>query len=579
MLRLLIVDNEEIIVNHLFEVFRGMEHLALDVYKAYSGEEAIEWLHRTRIDIVLTDIDMPNINGLQLMEEIFKSWPQCKIIFLTGHSEFSYIYKAIQHPDVSYLLKVEDIDKVIQVVEETASKIRKEIKTGDLIREAKENIHMALELFQEDYLLSLLKGNKYVQATKDQFDQLSLPLSVNVPVIIVVGKLDTIIEEADYMQKIQQVYSVRQMIKRYLSVHLKSVIILDHFRFTILVQPKEYKQDLTGEYYEQTLQFLKGMLESIQQSCMDKLNHSISFTVGSMPTKWNEVAKQYADLHSLINYRIGSERSILLVDNEVNQKDEQLITSESSDYEENIAEQKLLAMTTSNLFSLLEQYLESGQKGKYFEELEQMLQPLAIIKTKNNLLAQQAYCSISMYLLSYLNRWGLHEKIKLKLGEVHLLNTAIFHSWSDAATYLRELSMCVFDLQKSEQKKRADNMISFIQDFIVNHLGEDLSLVRLSEQVYLNPSYLSRIFKQETKRNLTEFIDAARIQKAKELLVNENMRINEIARQVGYETATSFTRFFKNLTGCSPQEFRDAQIIRTKCTAKDGSLAGAVIDD
>lgn len=81
MLRLLIVDNEEIIVNHLFEVFRGMEHLGLDVYKAYSGEEAIEWLHRTRMDIVLTDIDMPNINGLQLMDEIFKQWPQCKIIF------------------------------------------------------------------------------------------------------------------------------------------------------------------------------------------------------------------------------------------------------------------------------------------------------------------------------------------------------------------------------------------------------------------------------------------------------------------------------------------------------------------
>src|SRR5690606_26109660 len=150
MLRLLIVDNEEIIVNHLFEVFRGMDHLELDVYKAYSGEEAIEWLHRTRIDIVLTDIDMPNINGMQLMEEIFKSWPQCKIIFLTGHSEFSYVYKAIQHPYVCYILKIEDIDKVIQVVEETVSKIKKEIKTGDLVREAKENIQMALDLFQED---------------------------------------------------------------------------------------------------------------------------------------------------------------------------------------------------------------------------------------------------------------------------------------------------------------------------------------------------------------------------------------------------------------------------------------------
>ena len=68
------------------------------------------------------------------------------------------MYKAIQYQDVSYILKTEDIDKVIQVVEETVSKIRQEIKTEDLIREAKEQINIALNLFQEDYLLGMLKA-------------------------------------------------------------------------------------------------------------------------------------------------------------------------------------------------------------------------------------------------------------------------------------------------------------------------------------------------------------------------------------------------------------------------------------
>ncbi|MCM3632474.1 response regulator transcription factor [Paenibacillus camelliae] len=566
MLRLLIVDNEEIIVNHLFEVFRGMEHLGLDVYKAYSGEEAIEWLHRTRMDIVLTDIDMPNINGLQLMDEIFKQWPQCKIIFLTGHSEFSYIYKAIQHPDVSYILKLEDIDKVIQVVEETVLKIRKEIKTGDLIREAKEKIHMALELFQEGYLLSLLKGSSIVKASKDQFDQLSLPLNVEAPVILVVGKLDDItIEDNNYLQNVQQIYSVRQIIKRYLTTNLKCVIILDdHFRFTILIQPKEMASSKASNNYEHTLHYIKGMLESIQQSCQDKLEHSISFTVGSKPTTWTEISQQYTALHSLLNYRIGTENTILLVDNEVDQAEESEAKVNSPYDEEFEAEQTLLSLATPNIFTFLEQYLESGQKEKYFEELEQILQPLSAIHDKNNLVAQQAYCSLSMYLLSYMNRWGLRDKVIAKIGEIRLVNTINFYSWGDAAAYIKKLSLSVFELQKLEQKRRADNVISFIQNFIVNHLGEDLSLVRLSEQVYLNPSYLSRIFKQETKKNLTEFIDAARIQKAKELLVNENIKIHEIARQVGYESATSFTRFFKSSTGCSPQEYRDSHVMRVK---------------
>ncbi|WP_336771010.1 response regulator [Paenibacillus sp. MMO-58] len=565
MLRLLIVDNEEIIVNHLFEVFRGMDHLSLDVYKAYSGEEAIEWLHRTRMDIVLTDIDMPNINGLQLMDEIFKQWPQCKIIFLTGHSEFSYIYKAIQHPDVSYILKLEDIDKIIQVVEETVFKIRKEIKTGDLIREAKEKIHIALELFQEGYLLNLLKGSSMVKATKEQFDQLSLPITDEAPVILVVGKLDDLsFQDNNYLEKIQQIYSVRQMIKRYLTSNLKSVIILDdHFRFTILIQPKENVNPATEDYVH-TLQYIKGMLESVQQSCQDKLNHSISFTVGSKPTTWNDISQQYNALHSLLNYRIGTENTVLLVDNEVPSTAAAENKAECPNDEEFEAEQKLLSLTTTNLFAFIEQYLESGLKDKYFEELEQILLPLSLIKNKNNLVAQQVYCSISMCLLSYMNRWGLRDKVISKIGEIRFVNTVNFYSWGDAVTYIRRLSVCVFELQKLEQKRRADNVISFIQNFIVSHLGEDLSLVRLSEQVYLNPSYLSRIFKQETKKKLTEFIDAARIQRAKELLVNENIKIHEIARQVGYESATSFTRFFKSSTGYSPQEYRDSYVMRVK---------------
>ncbi|WP_433939865.1 helix-turn-helix domain-containing protein [Paenibacillus lautus] len=84
-----------------------------------------------------------------------------------------------------------------------------------------------------------------------------------------------------------------------------------------------------------------------------------------------------------------------------------------------------------------------------------------------------------------------------------------------------------------------------MQEFIRNQLDEDLSLVRLTEQVYLNPSYISRIYKQETGNNLKEFIDSTRLMQAKRLLHSENLRVGEVARRVGYETASSFTRFLK----------------------------------
>jgi two-component system response regulator YesN len=163
-----------------------------------------------------------------------------------------------------------------------------------------------------------------------------------------------------------------------------------------------------------------------------------------------------------------------------------------------------------------------------------------------------------MILLSYINRWKLTEKVTFHISLCKLMNVCKHESWEDAVTYLNELSRVLFKLQNEEQKRRTDNAIDYIQNFIETHLNEDLSLVRLAEQVFLNPSYLSRFYKQVMGLNLSEFIDNARIKRAKEMLEKDNIKINEVAIMVGYETAASFTRFFKKFTGSSPQEYHDA---------------------
>ncbi|MBZ4669066.1 MAG: response regulator containing CheY-like receiver domain and AraC-type DNA-binding domain [Defluviitaleaceae bacterium] len=102
MYKLLIVDNKGNISNELFEVFCNMKHLDLDIYKAYSGEEAMEWLRRTKIDIVITDIRMPKMDGIQLLNAIYKNWPQCKVIVLSDCDQFEYIYNTVQYNCTRY---------------------------------------------------------------------------------------------------------------------------------------------------------------------------------------------------------------------------------------------------------------------------------------------------------------------------------------------------------------------------------------------------------------------------------------------------------------------------------------------
>lgn len=561
MYRLLIVDDEEFIVNGLYEIFSSMKNLDLDVYKAYSGEEAIEWLNRTRMDIVLTDISMPEIDGMELLDEILGSWPRCKVIFLSGHNDFEYVYKAIQHNGVSYILKTEDLEKVVNAVKNAIREIQNEINTEDLIKKAKEQINMALDLFQKEYFIQLLHDDPSLNITQSQFEQLEISMYPDKPVILLLGHVDNIPAELSYWEKIQYLYSVRLIIGQYLNANIRSVYVMDEsYRFVLFIQPRELlteSQAQTGMItgYGKTISFLKGTLEVIQTNCRESLNASISFAMSGEPCGWEAVSKKYYSLSQLLNYRIGTGIEMLLIDNEIKND----ILNTKSEVPELEADTEALEMLIRHRrLDMLELYLESGQEDKFFETLSELINPLKIIKSKNSNVAIEAYYKISLNILSYINRCKLTEKIAFRLDQNRLMRIDMYESWEEAVDYIYQLSNVIFRLQSDEKKKRADNAINYIQEFIEAHLGEDLSLVRLAEQVYLNPSYLSRLYKQVTGTNLSDFIDSSRIEKAKELLERENVKIHEVSKSVGYETAASFTRFFRKITGRSPQEYHDA---------------------
>ena len=562
MYRLLIVDDEEIIVNGLYEIFRSMKNLDLDVYRAYSGEEAVEWLSRTRMDIVLTDIRMPEMDGLQLLDVIYRRWPQCKVIFLTGYNEFEYVYKAIQHQGVSYILKTEDNDKVISVVENAIEEIKREVKTEDLIHKAKEQIELALGLFQKDYFIHLLHEGTSLDVNKSQFEQLSIPMYPDHPVILLLGHIDNIPGNLSYWDKIQYINSIKVIITQNLNINIRSICVLDdRYRFVFFIQPNElrtpgYSNNEEKFFYEKAISFVKGTLEVIQTASMESLNASISFALSGEPCNWEDVSKKYFSLNQLLNYKIGTGTEMLLIDNEL--KNNILASGTSTEVPElDTNNEPLEILLRRKNMDLMQQYLESGQKEKFFEILEELLIPIKSIKSKNSNLAIEAYSMVSLSILSYINRWNITEKLAFHIGLNSLMRIDKHETWSDAVQYLMNISDVIFQLQTEEQNKRADNAVDFIQNYINEHLGEDLSLVRLAEQVYLNPSYLSRLYKQVTNQNLSDFIDNARIERAKELLKKEKVKVNEVAKAVGYETAASFTRFFRKLVSCSPQEYHD----------------------
>ena len=258
---------------------------------------------------------------------------------------------------------------------------------------------------------------------------MSIPLNVQWPVALVVGKIDKFSDSTGYMQKMQQIYAVRQIMQRYLATRVNFMIVLDDsHRFVIFIQPKE-SLSATGTVNEETIQqtfnktvsFLKGILEVIQSACQETIGIPISFTIGSQADGWESVSDKYHSLHHLLNYRIGLENTVLLIDDVVSHDESDEAGNVQGLKEEDPEGERLARVLKSNDLSLIEQYLEAGQRSKYFEALELLLAPIRDVRTKNNAFAQEIYYTVSLYLMSYINRWALYEKIEAQLGQNRLM--------------------------------------------------------------------------------------------------------------------------------------------------------------
>ncbi|WP_238649499.1 response regulator [Paenibacillus piscarius] len=542
MYRLLIVDDEEIITDGLYDAFSGLIPDKLDVYKVYSATAALDWLSRTRIDIVLTDIRMPGMSGLEMSEQIREFWPRSRIVFLTGYSEFDYAYKALQIPGARYLLKTEGFDKIIETVREVLQEIEQSNTLNELLEQSREQRDTAELAAQGDYLRHLLQDSgawcKDAHRLSMDFSKLGLALDAESPVMLVLGRL-AYPDGISYMEQRELLDASRLIWNSYLEEKARYALMSDrHGDLLWLLQPRDYATEGALGAGGHFPRYLEGTLELIQDACRQTLDLPVAFTVSGAACAWTELSGQYGRLHRLQQVKIGEGIPMVQIDRAGRPEADSLREAGVR-----------LHQRVENLAA----HLDAGRQERFAETLEEIRDGIHTGMSVEE--ATELYYTVALVLLSHMNRSELyslvHEHGKLMRLDEH-------PSLKEGIHYLEHVAAGLFELRSSAEKARSSEVIGRICDYIHSHLGEDLSLVRLAELHYFNPSYLSRFFKQEQGINLSEYIDQCRAAKAKELLGNEALKIRDVALYVGYEAHHSFTRFFKKNTGMTPQEYRES---------------------
>lgn len=446
MYRLLIVDDEPVIVNGLVQLFQDNSEFELDIRKAYSSSEALEIAKKTKLDILVSDIRMPQKNGLQLVDEIVYYWPLCRVIFLTGYSEFDYVYEAIRKNVDNYILKTEGIEPIFQAVKAAVDKLDEENRRRLQLEKAQMHHQIATSFLKRELMERVLSGESITSILNNvRYKDVEFGIALDRPSFFLVGILDRLDDP-----KFKMPPSVQRIFHDHLPASIAcEEVIYDDRVFIWLLQPDEgLLNRFRSGYPDQGVNwpgivaYMRGILEPVQNECDELLSACVSFGIsGDLLNHWESIHLQVEAVRSMILKRALLGQHMLILD---------------------------------------------------LEKLSQL------------------------------------EDTMYKAGGI-------------------------------EQEDFKTLIIEQIHQFVQENLSGDISLTSIAAEVHLNPSYLSRYYKQTTGQNLLEYIQSTKLHVALQLMKNTTLKLNEIAIRVGFESPSYFTTFFKRKMGLSPQEYRNSK--------------------
>lgn len=549
MQRMLIVDDEPVILDGLYAFFQKVDFQDMEIIKAYSAFEAIEWLNTVKIDIVLSDICMPGMDGMELIEKIMDRWPRCKILLLTGHNEFDYAHQAIRNPCVvDYLLKTEGMAQIRAAVERALKQISEENDFRYQNAWFRSKLPRALPQLQRQLLLDVMKRTEKrdIASLQEELDAVQLPLRSEEPVIPVIIRVEEWNDYQSHSDRSLIRYAVANVAEELLQDKvIVKAIDLDYQVIACLIQPSAEQSCFSSthqERWEQTFRFVYGTLESVQQSCADCLKLSVSIMVSDQAVGWVDLNSTLARLRLSIHDGPGLGMEKLL----------RVQLQSDTDYRPNLWSRQAVA----NLhMDQVKERLTAGEREwtdsfhKWTEAVQEGIQ--------DPFFRMKVFTGAGNGLIEILHELGLYEAAMEEMALSRILHFNIHTPWPELVVFYQSAFEWIISKRSDTRLNDQSQILIAIHHYIKHHLGDDLSLTRIAQEVSLNPSYLSRWYKRITGKGISDYIHDRRIELSKELLLGSSCKMHEISAKVGFSDQHYFYRFFKKATGCTPQEYRD----------------------
>ncbi|WP_020618137.1 response regulator [Paenibacillus daejeonensis] len=521
----LLVDDEPIILRSL-EVAVPWEELGVRIVgKARNGEEALRLYHERKPDMIISDIRMPSIDGIALMSEVRSCDARLIFIVISGYGDFEYARRAIREGASDYLLKPIDHDELTGIIRKSVAKLEADRRAREESDQLMHSVQALSLLARERLLAELTEGNsRPLQHLK--WLEMSLLEQSYLMAIVQLDRFASVNKQWTSDEKRLWFFAVRNILEEW-STHNEALAMFPfHSGEWILLFPAE--ADQRKEHLGQEI--VSHIATYAKLSC------SVGFS--KQVRGLEQLNTAYRSAQNALYQRFFAGQQTVFADRAGHAPTPDGL--EGWPYPRWIEDELMQAIRALDLFRLLglldqlQTELESG--GMSREALLRFMTEIAII-------SHREFSQLQM--TSELPIDGL----LLHMEEADTLDAAIT-SLKEAYRDWTELL-----LGSSEQEDGA-SLIAKAQRYIDNHYRNDLGIDEVSDFVGLSTSHFCALFKQVSGLTFLEYLTRCRIEKARYILANTEVKVYQLAPLVGYQDPRYFTQVFKKITGMTPSEYR-----------------------
>ena len=500
---------------------------------ACDGEEVLERIPEEKPDIILTDINMPFLSGLELLQRLQNEYPNIVTIAISGYDDFDKVKGVFVSGGLDYLLKPVGKEELVKVLTKALGVLeeRENAKKHDETSRIQE--HKLSSFLEDSEYSALLSGKLYGQSASQTHVSSTNTFSEVATLMVKFYNIAEIAEQFDH-DNLQMSWSIKSRLRELTGTDGNAIIFNNSNKMSefLIVKTADAKE-------------LRALAENILKEFSLEEYGPVSVVLHEQTSSLDDIGTVYRELISTLVTRPFSRSHCIL----------------SCPEEKNTVEMQTIGKSApAHMETELYHLLSTGQKS----ETEKLIFRTCDFKHCDD--GTWSYLDVKQYagrITGILYRYVQEKCPELTAqAEEAMDNIDYYMKCLNAPSLFASLKILLDSLWESGEDKGADSssvvqQVEQIHRYIEQSYHENITLTALAEQYHMDASYLSRIFSQKYGETIIAFLTRIRMEKAAELMKDQDKKLETISFLVGYDDYNYFSRVFRKKMGCSPREYRN----------------------